>query len=127
MKLVDLLNEIMIEEPPEWDLDDVAEALASNSPENDLRNVIGENLFPKVYRWLEKKFKGVKPYEEWSEKRESELQAKIKSYLEAGKVSTNRLKSNARTLSREIINSYDEWSEYDVKTMDLPKDRFAGG
>lgn len=125
MKLNDALNEIIMEEPPEWDIDELAEKLSSDSPENGLMNIFGQRYFAKVYRWLEVKLKKIKPYEEWAEKKESELQAKIKTYIDAGKVGTQRKKSNARILSREILHSYDEWNEYDVKTTDLPKERFA--
>jgi hypothetical protein len=125
MKFVDLLNEIILEEPPEWDIDKIAEALSSNFPENDLYEIVGSNFFPKIQRWLRAKLENIEPYSEWKKKKESELQAKIKTYLGSGKVSTERKKSNARILAREIINSYDEWEEYDVKPADLPKDRFA--
>jgi hypothetical protein len=125
MEWKDALNEIIIDEPPEWDIDELAEKLASDSPEDGLMSIFGQQFFPKVHRWLISKFRKIKPYEDWAKKKESELQAKIKTYIDAGKVSTKRLNSNARILAREILNSYDEWSEYDIKMQDLPKERFA--
>ena len=125
MKWNDALDEVIIEEPPEWDIDELAEKLASNAPEDGLMSIFGQQYFPKVHRWLEAKLRKIKPYEEWAEKKESELQAKIKTYIDAGKVSTQRRVSNARILAREILNAYDEWEEYDIKMQDLPKERFA--
>jgi hypothetical protein len=119
MKFGDILSEIIIQDKiPDFDVDAIVEALLSNSPEDGLYEVFEDEWYPKIYRWLEEKLKNVKPTLEWKEKKISEFHAKLATYLE---IDTNDSIDNAKILAREIINSYEDWNEYDVKIKDLPK------
>jgi hypothetical protein len=120
MNFNNILKEMILPDKdlPKWNYEDIAECLISDSPEDDLLELFKTDWYPKVYRWLENKFKDVKPDEEWLKKKRNKFQAKLKTYLESN---SDRFVDNAKTLGREIISAYKDWSEYEVKMINLPK------
>ncbi len=118
--LKNIKEEIPEYEIPEYDEKALQDALISNKPEVDLKEVFGEAFYPKVERWLNNKFKKIKTPDDASNYIGGEFKYKLDLYLKKDNVGEPEYKDNAETLSRELLNSIEEWSLKVVKDKELP-------
>lgn len=106
-------------EIPEYNEEDIEDALKSNKPEVELKEVFGADFWPKVQRWLNQELKDIKITKEDANVIGGPLRAKLNVYLEKEEQS---YEENVKSLTRAIINAYKSWSEKQVKDKDLPQE-----
>lgn len=97
--------------------EDIIDALMSEKPDVELKDVFGEDFWPKVERWLNIELKNTKVNDEESKIIGGSLRAKLDKYLDREEP---EYENNAKTLARYLINSYQEWAEKEIKDKDLP-------
>lgn len=124
-KLSDLLNEINAAEAmpkfelPQYNESDIIQAFMSDKPEVELRDVFGDEFWPKVLRWLNIELKDIKVNKSANNLVGGPLKAKLDIYLE--KDDAQLYQENAKALSRALQNSYKKWNEKEIKDKDLPR------
>lgn len=105
---------------PEFNSEDIKNAFISKEPLVALKNVFPRDFLPKVIRWIEKKLSNVSVESGSENMVGGELRAKLNKYLERDQ-GQKIYNENAETLVRELLRSYDEWNNQEIKPMDLPQ------
>jgi hypothetical protein len=124
MKFNKALREAVPEyEIPEYDEGALVDALMSNKPALDLKEVFGEAFYPKIIRWLEKRLKKINVPPEVTNYVGGPLKYKFDTYLEKNK-DEDTYRDNAEVLSREILKAIEEWGKKVMKDNDLPEPKF---
>lgn len=121
MKLNDILEDIDDYKIPEYDEGALTDALMSDKPEFNMKDVFGEAFYPKIERWLKEKLKNIKVPKEGQNYMGGELRYKLDQYLQKEDVSENEFKNNAKILTREILQAIESWSKKIIKDQELPK------
>lgn len=123
-KLSDLLKEINSAEAmpkfelPQYNEGDIIQAFMSEKPDVELRDVFGDEFWPKVQRWLNIELKDVKVDKGANNLVGGPLRAKLDIYLE--KDDSTTYPENVKALARALQNSYKKWNEKEIKDKDLP-------
>lgn len=120
MKLNDILEQVSgLEdmEIPSLNKSEIIEAVTAEKPMVALKMVFPRDFFPKIVRWLERKLSDIEVPKEAENEVGGVFKAKLDKYLEKDTVT---YKSNAETLVRELLASYEKWDEKVVKPKDLP-------
>mgnify|MGYP001111089841 CR=1 FL=1 len=93
---------------------EILDALISNNPYIELKEIFPRDFFPKVVRWLAKKLK-MKESNRFS----YDLKKELEIYLEKAR-GEDIFNDNAKILTRELLNSIKKWNNYVNKPLDLP-------
>jgi len=124
MKLNEFLNglhEVIPEyEIPEYDEGALIDALTSEKPELQLKEVFGESFYPKIKRWFDTKFKKTKIPEEATNYIGGIFKYKLDIHLQKEEVSDDEYQNNIETLSRELLQAIGKWGKKVIKDQELP-------
>lgn len=118
--LDDIREEIPEYEIPEYDEGALVDAIKSEKPDIQLKEVFGEAFYPKVIRWFNDKLKAINTPEDVDNLVGGEFKYKLDTYLKKEEVSEDEYNTNAETLARELLGATDEWSKKVVKDQELP-------